>query len=66
MIRKSIRVLAAVGSASVLLCAAGALARDSSFAQIARGRYLVDAVDCKACHTEYRSAYKTKYGSKAP
>lgn len=39
---------------------------DKGQAAAAKGDLASAKAACKACHTEYRSAYKTKYGSKAP
>jgi mono/diheme cytochrome c family protein len=44
--------LVACGLASVLLVRAD----EVSFAQVQRGKYLVDAADCVACHTSYKAA----------
>jgi len=53
MHRKSIVVGALLaGTAVALSAAAVSMARDSSYAEIARGRYLVYAGDCAACHTD--------------
>ncbi|HZQ62380.1 MAG TPA: cytochrome c [Casimicrobiaceae bacterium] len=55
MVERSFRLWASVAAAGLLLGAgAVALARDSSFAEVMRGRYLVYAGDCAACHTDDR------------
>jgi mono/diheme cytochrome c family protein len=53
MTRKRIGILlgAALAAAGLVFGTATSRARDSSFAQVMRGRYLVYAGDCAACHT---------------
>jgi mono/diheme cytochrome c family protein len=49
---RALSILVASSVVAVLsLAAAPVQARDSSFAQVQRGRYLVAAGDCSACHT---------------
>lgn len=47
-------VAAAIGAAGLLAMAPSLVARESSHGSIERGRYLVDAGDCAACHTDER------------
>jgi len=55
--RRPMHPLLAASVVAMLALAVGigdAVARDSSYAQVARGRYLVRAGDCAACHTAER------------
>ena len=47
-------VVAAIAAAGLVAAAPTLVARESSHASIERGRYLVDAGDCAACHTDER------------
>ena len=47
-------IAAAIGAAGLLAMAPTLVARESSHGSIERGRYLVDAGDCAACHTDDR------------
>jgi len=49
--RRCAGVLACATGIAIACAVAGTSARDSSHAEIARGRYLAQAGDCAACHT---------------